>query len=142
MAICTELAARLARVRAKQVIDIYSDWRVKISNSGRVPGASMVLINDEKRVLHTGDFTTRKRFEIESAKPIHADILIIEAPYGTPGFIFPKTEDVVHQIRDWVEETLADGFSVIFLHIRSAMRKNSYRSFGLIRPMCMNQLEL
>ena len=78
--------------------------------SGHVMGSSQFLIEDgEERLVYTGDLNTYDSLILEGAKPVEADILIIEATYGSPRYIFPKREEVYARIVRWILETIRSG---------------------------------
>lgn len=113
-AICTDLTASIANVRLGKRIRPITCSQIRILNSGHVPGASMFLLENKRRILYTGDFSTRARFGLDAAIPIQTDAMIVEATYGDPRFIFPKTEEIVSEIKDWTEDSIKRGFSVTF----------------------------
>ncbi|MDH7508256.1 MAG: MBL fold metallo-hydrolase [Methanomassiliicoccales archaeon] len=113
-AICTHLTANIAKKRLGREIMPVTCPQIRILNSGHVPGASMFLLENKHRILYTGDFNTRTRFGLNGATPVQTDAMVVESTYGDPRFIFPKTEEVVGEIRDWTEDSIRRGFSVIF----------------------------
>lgn len=113
-AICTDLTASIANMRLRKEIKPITCSQVRILNSGHVPGASMFLLENERKILYTGDFSTRTRFGLNAAIPVQTDAMIVEATCGDPRFIFPKTEEIMHEIRDWTEDSIKRGFSVTF----------------------------
>jgi putative mRNA 3-end processing factor len=82
--------------------------------SGHVPGSRAVLLDDgERRVLYTGDVSTRDRLFLEGFDPVTADVLVLESTYGTPEYAFPPQADLEGRVVDWLEAT-ADRPVVLF----------------------------
>ncbi|QLH75332.1 MAG: hypothetical protein HPY73_07730 [Methanomassiliicoccales archaeon] len=88
--------------------------KVTMYNAGHVTGSVMFEIEiDEQKVLYTGDFCTRDRFRIEGARPRKVDYLIMEATYGRPEYVFPPTDRMFGIMKDWIEDSLAQNYSVV-----------------------------
>ncbi len=111
--ICSELTAALAGVRRDEAPPTpSSNPDVTLLNAGHIPGSRAALITSERaddkepvRILYTGDISTRDRFYLDGFDPVSVDILIIEATYGSPEFVFPPQEDLEAEIVDWFEDT-------------------------------------
>ena len=85
-------------------------------NAGHVLGSSMFLMefNDDLRVLYTGDFNNVDSLVHAAAKPVEADVLITEATYGKPEWIFPERKGVYHNILDTATTIMDDGRIPVF----------------------------
>ncbi|MFX1484527.1 MAG: MBL fold metallo-hydrolase [Promethearchaeota archaeon] len=85
-------------------------------NAGHVIGSSMFLIeyNDGLTVLYTGDFNNVDSLVHKAAKPIEADVLITEATYGAPSWIFPKRKTVYENIMDEAMRIIDNGRIPLF----------------------------
>jgi putative mRNA 3-end processing factor len=112
--ICSELTAALAGVRRDEPPDVTTHPDVKLLNAGHVPGSRAALITDRSsarddpvRILYTGDVSTRDRFYLQGFDPgpVSADVLITEATYGTPEYVFPPQSELEATIVDWFEDT-------------------------------------
>jgi len=86
---------------------------VSMLNAGHVTGSVMFEMDMGKKVLYTGDFCTRDRFRIEGAKPRKVDYLLMEATYGKPEYVFPPTDGMFKIMRDWIEDSLSQNYSVV-----------------------------
>ncbi|MHA1960544.1 MAG: hypothetical protein ACW99U_09945 [Candidatus Thorarchaeota archaeon] len=92
--------------------DSYMSKGVEITplNAGHVLGSSMFLMKFRNglRVLYTGDYNNVDSIVHHAAKPVSADVLITEATYGSPYWIFPKRktihDDIVSRARKILEE--------------------------------------
>ncbi|UCE11158.1 MAG: hypothetical protein JSW61_04255 [Candidatus Thorarchaeota archaeon] len=103
--------ARNGRVRWENIVvdygDSYMSKGVEITplNAGHVLGSSMFLLKfrDGLRLLYTGDFNNVDSIVHQAAEPTDADVLITEATYGSPYWVFPDRksihEDIVSRAR-------------------------------------------
>lgn len=82
--------------------DMFGQIGVNITalNAGHVLGSTMFLLefHDGLKVLYTGDFNNVDSLVHKAAKPVEADVLITEATYGTPQWVFPKRKMVYEDI--------------------------------------------
>ena len=61
----------------------YHNWKWQLHPAGHVPGAAMIEIETPKhRILHSGDMDTRDGPNVNGAKPVECDILLLEATYS------------------------------------------------------------
>ncbi len=101
-----------------KVGDMFGQIGVNITalNAGHVLGSTMFLMefNDDLRVLYTGDFNNVDSLVHTAAKPIQADVLITEATYGKPQWIFPQRKSVYHNILDTASEIMDGGRIPVF----------------------------
>jgi putative mRNA 3-end processing factor len=110
-AVCTEITMRCAHVR-KRPIEMVSDERVRILDAGHIHGSAMFEVDAGKKVLYTGDFCTRDRPGMQGARPLKTDVMVVEATYGHPKYEFPPVEGIIRIMRDWIEDCLAQKYSV------------------------------
>lgn len=89
---------------------------VTLLNAGHVLGSSMFLIQfrDGLRVLYTGDFNTEDSIVHNGAKPRIADVLITEATYGSPRWVFPERGMIHKQILLRAREVIERNNTPIF----------------------------
>jgi len=84
--------------------DMFGQIGVNITalNAGHVLGSTMFFLefSDGLKVLYTGDFNNVDSIVHTAAKPVEADVLITEATYGKPEWIFPERKGVYHNILD------------------------------------------
>ena len=106
-AVCSELTATLASVRREQPLHRCTHERVELVPAGHVAGSRAAIITDPDgtRYCYTGDVCTRSRFYLDGFIPPDVDVLITEATYGEPRYVFPDHETVVAEITGWLEET-------------------------------------
>lgn len=108
-AVCSPLTADLATARRDEPLHRTTDDRVGLVPAGHVAGSRAALVTDPDgtRYLYTGDACTRPRFYLDGFEPPDADVLIVEATYGEPGYVFPDHDAVAAEIRSWLAETAA-----------------------------------
>ncbi len=79
-------------------------------------GATSALIHDKETgevVIYTGDVNDRTRFGLRGYESRKADVLIIEATYGHPKYLFPDTEELIFQAYEAIEELKQLGKQVL-----------------------------
>ena len=108
-AVCSRLTADLATARRDTPLHRTTDDRVELVPAGHVAGSRAALVTDPDgtRYLYTGDVCTRSRFYLEGFDPPDADVLVVEATYGEPGYAFPDHDAVAAEIRSWLADTEA-----------------------------------
>ena len=106
-AVCSRLTADLATARRDTPLHRTTDHRVELVPAGHVAGSRAALVTDPDgtRYLYTGDVCTRSRFYLEGFDPPDADVLVVEATYGEPGYAFPDHDVVAAEIRSWLADT-------------------------------------
>lgn len=110
--VCSDLTAALAGVRRDAAPTPRSHPDVELLDAGHIPGSRATLITAEDtardepvRILYTGDVSTRDRFYLDGFEPVDADILVVEATYGSPEYVFPPQDELEAEIVDWFEDT-------------------------------------
>jgi len=106
-AVCSPLTAALATVRRDAPLHCTADERVELLPAGHVAGSRAALVTDPDgtRYLYTGDVCTRSRFYLDGFRPPPADVLVVEATYGDPEYVFPEHAALADDIRRWLAET-------------------------------------
>jgi Cft2 family RNA processing exonuclease len=69
----------------------------------------MLVEKDGVRLLYSGDFKLRPGLSCETVEVPKADIVIMETTFARPRYLFPETEQVVKDIREWCESVLSFG---------------------------------
>ncbi|MHA2141834.1 MAG: MBL fold metallo-hydrolase [Candidatus Thorarchaeota archaeon] len=85
-------------------------------NAGHVLGSTMYLMEFDEglSVLYTGDFNVVDSMVHKAAFPIHADVLITEATYGTPEWVFPSRKSIYDDILATATEVMEKGGIPVF----------------------------
>ncbi|MFT4933304.1 MAG: putative mRNA 3-end processing factor [Natronomonas sp.] len=115
--VCSPLTAALVETRQNTALEVAdTPANVDLLNAGHVAGSRAALVTDQdtgRRYLYTGDVCPRDRFYLDGFDPPDADVLIVEATYGTPDYRLPPTDEVVGEIHDWLADT-RDRIAVTF----------------------------
>jgi putative mRNA 3-end processing factor len=106
--VCSETTAALAAVRRPAAdFEVDDHPRVDLLDAGHIAGSRAVRVEgDERTVLYTGDCSPRDRCYLDGFDPVPADVLVIEATYGRPEYVFPDQDELERRIVDWLDETL------------------------------------
>lgn len=106
--VASDLTRRLLESRLDRELELSEHPDVKLIDSGHILGSTAALIeSDGKRILYTGDVSTRDRAYIRGFDPVDADILITESTYGIPAYSLPPQEEIENNIKAWINETEA-----------------------------------
>lgn len=93
----------------------FDGFSAKMFSSGHVLGSTQILIETgEESILYTGDFKMEQGLTCKSLDIQKADVLITEATYGRPEFVFPSVENVREEIARWTSEQIEKGFKINF----------------------------
>jgi Cft2 family RNA processing exonuclease len=85
------------------------DMYVTMYPAGHILGSSQIVIEyKEKRILYSGDFKMKSSFTAEPIELTTADVLITEATYGLPQYLFPDRTVAIQQVVDLMEKALAE----------------------------------
>jgi putative mRNA 3-end processing factor len=89
---------------------------VKLVSSGHVLGSASVSVNyNDKVILFTSDIGGRGQLTIkEPVTKIDADILVIEATFGSPELVFPSREEISMEILKWSADVIKEKRNVVF----------------------------
>jgi putative mRNA 3-end processing factor len=105
----------LIAFRRKKQLTIASDPHVSMLDAGHIAGSRMFLVKAEQSVLYTGDFCTRDKKNTQGARPHKCDVLITEATYGMPRYVFPDYQETMSLVRDWLDDLIRDRISAVLL---------------------------
>lgn len=115
--ISSALTAALVETRQNATIELAeTPANIDLLAAGHVAGSRAARVTDPdtgRRYLYTGDVCPRDRFYLDGFDPPDADVLIVEATYGTPDYRLPPTDDVLDEIHDWLADT-RDRIAVMF----------------------------
>ena len=111
----SDLTRDLAAVRRETVPETAADDRITLVDAGHVPGSRAALVEDADRTyLYTGDMSTRARWALTGFDPPEADVLVMEATYGEPDYVFPPRPEVVTELHEWLADT--DAPVIVFAY--------------------------
>ena len=80
-------------------------------SAGHIPGSSMWLFENSKKILVTGDLYTRDSNLLTGAKPVKADILVMESTYA--GKNHEDRSQVIARLKNRIKEVVDNGGKVI-----------------------------
>ena len=88
----------------------------RLISSGHVLGSASVSINyNDKLILFTSDIGGKGQLTIKQpAEKIDADILVIEATFGSPELVFPSREEISMEILKWSADVVKEKRNVVF----------------------------
>ncbi|TXT55828.1 MAG: hypothetical protein BAJATHORv1_30211 [Candidatus Thorarchaeota archaeon] len=116
------LEARNGRADCKRTVLHYGDSTGQLGviitafDAGHVLGSTMfhMEFDDDLSILYTGDFNVEDSLVHKAAQAVKADVLITEATYGSPEWIFPKREETYFQILKTAQDEIARGKIPVF----------------------------
>lgn len=77
-------------IKFNKEVYLTDNLKVTALNAGHILGSSMFYFEDKNTtLLYTGDLNTKPSLLLKGAKPINADILVIDSTFGREGFSFP-----------------------------------------------------
>ncbi|MGC9147018.1 MAG: MBL fold metallo-hydrolase [Infirmifilum sp.] len=102
--------------RLKNVVEINpgekiesEKFTVEAFDAGHIIGSLQFRIElADVTFVYTGDFNLEKRIILEPAKPLSSDVLLIDATYGLPIYVFPKRQEIYSQLLSLVREKGSD----------------------------------
>lgn len=104
--VCSDLTHRLLQERTDNKFERVDHPDIELIDSGHILGSSAALIQaNGKKILYTGDVSTRDRAYIDGFDPVDADILITESTYGVPAYSLPPQKQIENNIKAWIQET-------------------------------------
>ena len=102
--VASNLTRRLLESRLDRELELGEHPDIELIDSGHILGSTAALIeSDGKRILYTGDVSTRDRAYIEGFEPVEADILITESTYGIPAYSLPPQKQIENNIKAFIE---------------------------------------
>lgn len=101
--ICSSATKKLLEQRFDLELDSRDHENIELMPSGHIVGSSSALIDGE--VLYTGDVSLQDRAYMDGFNPVSAEKLIVESTYGIPAYTLPDQQQVVREVKDWVEDT-------------------------------------
>ncbi len=101
-------------IKFNEKIKLKENFYVTALNAGHILGSSMFLFEDEKEsLLYTGDFNTKTSLLLKGAKPVNADILVIDSTFGRPDFSFKERSLVYDDLYKRIKQDIKDNKFII-----------------------------
>src|SRR3970282_988885 len=64
---------------------------------------------------YSGDLCLEATLTAEKAEVVECDVLVLESTFGLPRYVFPPKDEVLLQIRRFVDDALSDGATPVLL---------------------------
>ena len=106
--VMSPMTAQLAAVRRETTPETVEHPSIEQFGAGHIPGSTAIRFTDPDsglQVLYTGDCSLRDRLFLDGFDPVPADILITEATYGDPRFVFDAQAALEAAICDFIADT-------------------------------------
>ena len=104
------LMESIVPVRYGEAVELGS-IEVVAHNAGHIPGSAMYEIRDDRSILFTGDIQTVNTHLVWGAKPVKADVLVMESTYA--GREHPPRDEVEREFKAKIEEVIDRGGKVV-----------------------------
>jgi len=92
----------------------WEKFGVRLQQAGHVLGSSLVELNEEKKLLYTGDLSLRETRLLEPARTgLSAQVLVTESTYGSRKDKHPSIKAASSQFIEKVKATLDNGGKVL-----------------------------
>jgi len=86
----------------------------KFTPSGHCAGSIQTSISDDIDIIYTGDINIEPRLILKPPPILKSNILIIEATYGHPSYIFPSRTEIYRNILEEAKKKLEEnGYLII-----------------------------
>jgi putative mRNA 3-end processing factor len=85
--------------------------------AGHILGSAQLRVTraDGERIVYTGDLNLVPSLTAEPAQVAECDVLVIEATYGHPRYVFPPKAEVLAQVEAWVRAQLERDVTPVLL---------------------------
>ncbi len=93
--------ASLKKVKMNKKFNL-NGFDCKFVSSGHILGSAQLEVCNDITAVLTSDFKLQKSILFDGAEIIPSDVLIMEATFGRPEFIFPSREQVYEDMLRWI----------------------------------------
>ncbi|WP_455368420.1 MBL fold metallo-hydrolase [[Eubacterium] cellulosolvens] len=101
-------------MKLNKIIEI-GNIKITPLNAGHMLGSTQFLITlPDTSILYTGDINYLNTLTTRKAENVECDILVMEATYGEPSYIFPDRENVYANIVQWSLNQIKKGLTPVF----------------------------
>jgi putative mRNA 3-end processing factor len=92
------------------------DLHLELFPAGHILGSAQLRVQrDGVALAYTGDLCLEPTFTAEPAQVVPCDVLVTEATFGHPRYVFPPKAEVLFEIRRFVDDALSDGVTPVLL---------------------------
>jgi len=104
---------------------------LELFSAGHVLGSAQLRVTREgRRVVYTGDLNVQPGLTFEPAEVAECEVLVIEATFGHPRYVFPPRADVLELLRGFVERCFASGQTPVVLGYALGKSQEAARFLG------------
>jgi len=94
----------------------FKNFDMTMTDAGHICGSAITLIErkaatDNRRIVYTGDFKSSPQFLHKGAKPIKADVLVMESTYALREH--PPREEVIGELVERIKTVLDNGGNAV-----------------------------
>ncbi|MGQ9544092.1 MAG: MBL fold metallo-hydrolase [Candidatus Bathyarchaeia archaeon] len=119
------------RLTLKETVKI-EEIKVTPINAGHILGSAQFLLSTpDLTILYTGDINCVDTLTTHNADKVRCDVLVMEATYGDPTFIFPSREETYAEIVNWTIEQVKNGYIPVFNVYTAGKAQELVRLFNI-----------
>lgn len=108
------------------------DAEVTPINAGHMLGSTQFLVTlPDTTILYTGDINCLDTLTTKRAERVECEILVMEATYGDPSYIFPDRESTYANIVKWALSQVAKGLLPVFRVYAAGKAQELVRLFDI-----------
>jgi putative mRNA 3-end processing factor len=86
---------------------------VTLFPAGHILGSAQLLIENNRRTVYTGDLKLRPSPACETAEVKRCDLLIMEATFGSPEYVFPCASETDRMLKQEIDNALNQGLKPV-----------------------------
>ncbi len=92
----------------------FDEFELELFPNGHILGSAQAKFShDGKEHVFTSDFRLQDSLLFKGAEPVECETLVLETTFGSPEYVFPKQEDVVSEMIDWVKKNSKEGLVLL-----------------------------
>lgn len=92
----------------------FGDFELELYPNGHILGSAQAkFFSDGREFAFTSDFRLQDSLFFKGAMPLPCETLVLETTFGSPEYCFPKQEDVVSEMVDWVKKSAKEGLVLL-----------------------------
>ncbi len=106
--------------------------------AGHVLGSAQIRVTGGSRVAlgYTGDLCIEPTRTAEPAELMRCDVLLMESTFGLPRYVFPPKEEVLAEVRRFVDDALSDGVTPVLLGYSLGKAQGILKHLGELGYAC------
>jgi putative mRNA 3-end processing factor len=106
--------------------------------AGHVLGSAQIRVTNGHgtAIGYTGDLCLEPTRTAEPAEVMGCDVLLLESTFGLPRYVFPPKEEVLADVRRFVDDALSDGVTPVLLGYSLGKAQEILRYLGELDYSC------